>query len=321
MATYPFWKLHGLGNDFVFFDAMKEELELSTAEVAALCDRHTGIGGDGVIVVKPSPRSECAGYMHYINADGSLAQMCGNGVRCFAKFLVDHGYVSAESGSFVADTLAGPKPITFTVDAENKLATATVDMDAPILEAALIPVAPNAATSLTTHEGTCAIDTEAIVVQTIESPWGTFTFACVSMGNPHAVCFLDKETFAALPDECFTGAPRSLKTLDVARVGSFFEAHAFFPEKTNVEFAVVEDARNVSMRVFERGCGETHACGTGACATQVAAHLLDMTEPAADLHLLGGVLHIALEGGHVIMTGPAAMSFSGTVDPKELIAW
>ena len=100
-----------------------------------------------------------------------------------------------------------------------------------------------------------------------------------------------------------------------------FEAHEFFPEKTNVEFAVVEDARNISMRVFERGCGETHACGTGACATQVAAHLLGMTEPAADLHLLGGVLHIALEGGHVIMTGPAAMSFSGTVDPKELIAW
>lgn len=213
MATYPFWKLHGLGNDFVFFDAMEEELELSTAEVRHLCDRHTGIGGDGVIVVKPSPRSECAGYMHYINADGSLAQMCGNGVRCFAKFLVDHGYVNAESGSFVADTLAGPKPITFTVDAENKLATATVDMDAPILEATLIPVAPNAATSLTTHEGTCAIDAEAIVVQTIESPWGAFTFACVSMGNPHAVCFLDKETFTALPDECFTGAPRSLKTL------------------------------------------------------------------------------------------------------------
>ena len=91
------------------------------------------------------------------------------------------------------------------------------------------------------------------------------------MGNPHAVCFLDKETFAALPAECFTGAPRSLKTLDVAHVGSFFEAHAFFPEKTNVEFAVVEDARNISMRVFERGCGETHACGTGACATQVAS--------------------------------------------------
>ena len=137
-------------------------------------------------------------------------------MRCFAKFLVDHGYVSAESGSFVADTLAGPKPITFTVDTENKLATATVDMDAPILEAALIPVAPNAATSPTAHEGTCAIDTEAIVVQTIESPWGAFTFVCVSMGNPHAVCFLDEETFATLPDECFTGAPRSLKTTKIA---------------------------------------------------------------------------------------------------------
>lgn len=194
-------------------------------------------------------------------------------------------------------------------------------MDTPILEAALIPVAPNAETSPTTHADACAIDAEAIVVQTIESPWGAFTFACVSMGNPHAVCFLDEEALAALPDECFTDASRSLKTLDVARVGSFFEAHEFFPEKTNVEFAVVEDARNISMRVFERGCGETHACGTGACATQVAAHLLGKTESAADLHLLGGVLHIALEGGHVIMTGPAATSFSGTVDPKELIAW
>lgn len=108
-------------------------------------------------------------------------------------------------------------------------------MNAPILEATLIPVAPNAAISPTTHEGTCAIDAEAIVVQTIESPWGAFTFACVSMGNPHAVCFLDKEAFAALPDECFTDTPRSLKTLDVARAGSFFEAHEFFPEKTNVD--------------------------------------------------------------------------------------
>jgi len=221
----------------------------------------------------------------------------------------------------VADTLAGPKPITFTVDAENKLTTATVDMDAPILEAVLIPVAPNAATSPTTHEGTCTIDAEAIVVQTIESPWDELTFACVSMGNPHAVCFLDEEALATLPDECFTDTPRSLRTFDVARVGSFFEAHEFFPEKTNVEFAVVEDAHNISMRVFERGCGETHACGTGACATQVAAHLLGKTESAVDLHLLGGTLHIALENGHVIMTGPAATSFSGTVDPKELIAW
>ena len=209
MATYPFWKLHGLGNDFVFFDAMEEELELSTAEVAALCDRHTGIGGDGVIVVKPSPRSECAGYMHYINADGSLAQMCGNGVRCFAKFLVDHGYVNAESGSFVADTLAGPKPITFTVDAENKLATATVDMDAPILEATLIPVAPNAATSLTTHEGTCAIDAEAIVVQTIESPWGAFTFACVSMGNPLCASSTKKRSPHSLMNASQTRRARS----------------------------------------------------------------------------------------------------------------
>lgn len=317
MATQPFWKLHGLGNDFVFFDGMTNDLDFTPAEVAALCDRHTGIGADGVIVAKPSPRPECAGYMHYINADGTLAQMCGNGVRCFAKFLVDHGYVDAQAGEFVADTLAGPKPIAFTLDAAGKLDTATVDMGAPILEPTQVPVALNA--NAESPDGTPFVAREEI-----PSPWGTFAFTCVSMGNPHAVCFLDAETFAALPDECFTGAERSLATLDVNRIGAFFEPHAAFPEKTNVEFAIVESPSadgtgNIAMRVFERGCGETHACGTGACATQVAAHLLGLTDAEANLHLLGGTLHIALANGHVIMTGPARESFTGSVDPKALL--
>ena len=135
-----FTKLNGAGNDFVFVDDFSSEIELTTSQVSWLCDRHFGIGADGVILVRPSVRPECAAYMHYINSDGTLAQMCGNGVRCFAKFLVDRGYVQASDGSFVADTLAGPKPISFTVDDEDKMIQATVDMGHPILEPSEVPV-------------------------------------------------------------------------------------------------------------------------------------------------------------------------------------
>lgn len=322
MTTYTFWKLHGLGNDFIFFDGMEHDLEFSAEEVAALCDRHTGIGADGVIIAKPSPRPECAGYMHYINADGTLAQMCGNGVRCFAKFLVDHKYVPAADGAFVADTLAGPKPISFTLDSNGLLDTATVNMGAPILEPTAVPT--TLAANAEAPDGTPFVARGEIV-----SPWGPFAFTCVSMGNPHAVCFLDDAAFGALPDECFTNSERSLETFDVSRIGAFFEAHEAFPEKTNVEFAVVESSDventdNIQMRVFERGCGETHACGTGACATQVAANLLGLTSANANLHLLGGTLRIELaedrrDGLTVIMTGPARESFTGTVDPQALV--
>ena len=293
---------------------MTENFELSAQVVADLCDRHTGIGADGVIVVKPSPRPECSGYMHYINADGTLAQMCGNGVRCFAKFLVDHGYVNPAAGNFIADTLAGPKPISFEIDSANQLTLATVDMGSPILEPSRVPTAlsANAANS----EGVGYVREAEL-----DSPWGPFAFTCVSMGNPHTVSFLDEAKLAALPAECFTNSAqnqttneRRLATLDVDRIGAFFESHEAFPEKTNVEFARVINRTTIEMRVFERGCGETHACGTGACATQVAAHLLDKTDEEADLLLLGGTLHIALRNQHVIMTGPAQESFSGTVD-------
>lgn len=307
MANRPFWKLHGLGNDFVFFDAMRRDIELTADEVAALCDRRCGIGADGVIVVKPSPRAGCAGYMHYINADGTLAQMCGNGVRCFAKFLVDRGYVDSLAGALTADTLSGPKPITFETDRAGLLATATVDMGAPVLRPEAVPCALPA-------NGATAEGVPFAAEIALESPWGPFSFTCVSMGNPHAVCFLDDEAFAALPEECFTASERSLDTFDVNRVGAFFESHEAFPEKTNVEFAVVEAPDAIAMRVYERGCGETTACGTGACATQVAAHLLGRTGDEVDVRLLGGTLRIALSDGHVIMTGPARESFEGIVD-------
>lgn len=300
-----FVKLNGAGNDFVFVDDLSRDVEITPEQVAWLCDRHFGIGADGVVLVRPSERPECAAYMHYINSDGTLAQMCGNGVRCFAKFLVDRGYVQASDGSFVADTLAGPKPISFTVDDEGMLTTATVDMGRPVFEPKLVPVAAEATGE--TEDGASLVKELAV-----DSPWGAFAFTCISMGNPHAVCFI--EDFSALPDDLFADPSRKcLATLDLEKVGAFYESHEIFPEKANIEFACIE-SDGISMRVFERGCGETLACGTGACATGVAAALTGRAGASNDVRLRGGVLHIEwAEDGRVMMTGPAAESFQGTV--------
>lgn len=299
-----FTKLNGAGNDFVFVDDLSSEIELTTSQVAWLCDRHFGIGADGVILVRPSERPECAAYMHYINSDGTLAQMCGNGVRCFAKFLVDRGYVQPSDGAFVADTLAGPKPISFTIDDEGKMTQATVDMGHPILDPQTVPVSVEANAQSTTgvaYAGDIAI----------ESPWGPFAFTCVSMGNPHAITFI--EDFETLPDELFTSDEKTLATLDLEKIGAYYESNPIFPEKANIEFASITE-RGIEMRVYERGCGETLACGTGACATCVAAALTDRASRENDLILRGGVLHIHwTDDDHVMMTGPAAEAFEGTV--------
>ncbi len=299
-----FAKLHGLGNDFVLIDDPDSAIDLSADQVAWLCDRSFGIGADGVILVRPSARDECSAYMHYINSDGTLAQMCGNGVRCFAKFLVDRGRVSADDGRLTADTLAGPKPISFEVNERGRLCLATVNMGEPILEPARVPVALGANAE---RDGrACVLDAP------LPSPYGTFRFSCISMGNPHAVCFIDD--FSALPEDLFADPEsKSLETLRLDGVGAYFESAPEFPEKTNVEFAEVRDGA-IAMRVYERGCGETLACGTGACATQVAAYLTGRAGREGDVLLRGGTLHIALDAdGSVLMTGPAEEVFSGTV--------
>lgn len=303
--NYDFVKLNGLGNDFVFIDDKDASIELSAEEVASICDRHFGVGADGVILVRPSKRGECAAYMHYINSDGSLAQMCGNGVRCFAKYLVDRSVVDPSAGSFVADTLAGPKPITFLVNSEGKLVSATVDMGEPILEPKLVPTTIEA-------NAQSPSNTPYVLDEALESPWGDFSFTCISMGNPHAVCFIDN--FDALPDEVFLDpSDKCLDTFDINKVGAYFETHPAFPEKTNVEFAEVGPV-NIHMRVFERGCGETLACGTGTCATSVAACLSGRSGAENDVKLLGGTLHILWgDDGHVLMTGPAEESFTGNI--------
>lgn len=299
-----FTKLHGLGNDFVFINDMDASIELTNEQVAYICNRHFGVGADGVILVRPSERSECAAYMHYINSDGSLAQMCGNGVRCFAKYLVDNGIVASSEGTLIADTLSGPKPIEFETDSDGKLTVATVDMGLPIFAPHEVPVDLEA--NATTPDGQAYVLDEAL-----ESPWGDFAFTCISMGNPHAICFIDD--FYALPDDLFTTTEKCLETLDLDKVGAYFESNDTFPEKTNVEFAEITPA-NIRMRVYERGCGETLACGTGTCATSVAATLSGRSSAENDVKLLGGILHILwAEDGHVYMTGPATEVFSGTI--------
>ena len=297
-----FEKYNGLGNDFIFIDGTKEDVVLTPQQVSWLCDRHFGIGADGVIVVRKADGAD--GYMHYINSDGTLAQMCGNGVRCFAKYLVDHEMVDIASGQLLAMTLAGPRPIAFEVDDEGKLTVAMVEMGHPVLAPDQVPCRlPGVEV-----EGLGSVAREA----TVDSPWGAFSFTAVSMGNPHAVCFIDD--WQGLDDALFTDAGhKGLDTLRIDEIGAWYESHEAFPQKTNVEFAEVT-GEGVRMRVFERGCGETLACGTGACATAVAAHLTGRAGRSVTVGLKGGEL--AIEWGEesiVRMTGPAAFVFSGTI--------
>ena len=289
---YEFAKLHGAGNDFVMVEDMADEIAFTPEQVAWVCDRHFGIGADGVIVVKPSARPGCAAYMDYYNSDGTKAQMCGNGVRCFAKFVVDRDLAPFEldadgvAGTFVADTLAGPRPLRFTRDEQGAVCAVRVDMGEPQLAAAEVPT-----TLAANHESGAAVEAPVTV------DGHSFAFTCVSMGNPHAVAFVDD----------VAGFP-------VEQVGPLFECADVFPEKANIEFAQVEGDR-IEMRVWERGCGETLACGTGSCATAVAAALTGRAGRACDVELLGGTLHIEwADDGHVYMTGPAEESFTGSFE-------
>jgi len=310
VRVFEFVKMHGCGNDFIVIDDYSEEIVLSAEEVAALCHREFGIGADGVILVRPSKRVQGGAYMHYINSDGSLAEMCGNGVRCFAKYLVDRGFVAASSKHFVADTLAGQRPIRFEVDEDEKLSVASVAMGCPEFLPEKIPT-----TLLANAETKNGIP--CIKEAPLASPWGDFPFTCVSMGNPHAVCFVDD--FAALSNELFeAGVEKNLENLNLARVGSYFEKHPAFPQKANIEFACV-GTNGISVRTFERGCGETLACGTGACATAAAAILTKRANREVDIILRGGTLHILMdENDHITMTGPATEVFSGSIEIDQL---
>lgn len=286
----PFVKMHGLGNDFVVMEDLDGELDLSPEAVAWFCDRNFGIGGDGLILVRPAITADADYFMLYYNSDGTTAEMCGNGVRCFAKYLVDHGLVPSDQDSIRVETLGGIKPIEVTRAYDGTLFLATVDMGVPGLLPREIP------TSLG-----CESPGDPVVSCDLETSLGNFSVTCVSMGNPHCVIWVDDVEIAP-----------------VLEVGPVIENHPAFPNRTNVEFAQLVDDGLVRLRVWERGVGETLACGTGACATAVAASLTLRTGRDVTVELPGGDLEIRwAEDGRVYMTGPAEEVFSGHVPIAE----
>lgn len=303
---YRFDKMHGLGNDFAVFEDWEGRVNLTTAQVALLCNRRFGIGADGVIFIRKSSIKGCRAFMHYLNSDGTLAQMCGNGIRCMAKYLFDHGYIDSKEPFVDIETRAGVRRVTIAKDGNGRFKSATVDMGAPELAPQCIPV--NRTANAKAPDGTPYVrDIE------IGTPWGEFQFTLVSMGNPHAVCFFDN--WDDIPDQAFTDAHRkSLETLRVDAIGPYIEQSPLFPEKTNVEFVDPHELGLV-MRVWERGCGETLACGTGACAVNVAAALCGVAGRENNVMLPGGTLRIVwTETGQVLMTGPAECVWRGVID-------
>lgn len=271
-----FTKMHGLGNDYVYIDAINQKIENESSLAKFVSNRHFGIGSDGLILIC---KSEIADFkMRMFNSDGSEAEMCGNGIRCVGKFVYDKGLTNKTTVKI--ETLAGIKTLILNTK-DGKVETARVNMGEPILEAEKIPV----------------ISTEKPVKNLeLEAENKKFKFTCVSMGNPHAITIVE-----------------NTKVFDVEKYGKVLEIDKAFPKKANIEFAQIIDRQNINMRVWERGAGETLACGTGACATAVACNLNGLTDRKVNIELLGGTLNIEWNetDNHVYMTGPAVTVFDG----------
>ena len=272
-----FTKMQGLGNDYVYVNCFKEKIADPSALAEKISDRHFGVGSDGLIMINPSDKADFE--MEMYNADGSRGEMCGNGIRCVAKYVYDYGLTDKTSIS--VETLGGIKYLDLTVE-DGKVSLVKVDMGRPELEPSRIPVVA---------EGDRAVD-EPITVDGKE-----YRMTCVSMGNPHAVVYVDCD----------------VKELPLEEIGPGFEHHERFPKRVNTEFVRVLDRKTVEMRVWERGSGETLACGTGACAVAVSSALNGLTEDEVTVKLLGGDLRIQWdrERDTVYMTGPAAVVFDG----------
>lgn len=271
-----FTKMQGLGNDYVYVNCLKEKVESPSEMARRVSDRHFGVGSDGLILICPS---ECADFeMKMYNADGSRGEMCGNGIRCVGKYVYDYGLTDQTEIS--VETLGGIKHLSLTVE-EGKVALVKVNMGFPIFVPEQIPVKV---------EGDHAVNVP------ISVDGDEYRMTCVSMGNPHAVVYLD-----------------DIQNMEIEKIGSKFEHHPCFPNRVNTEFARVLDRETVEMRVWERGSGETLACGTGACAVAVASMVNGLTEDCVTVQLLGGNLKIEWdrEKNVVYMTGPATVVFDG----------
>lgn len=291
-----FTKMHGAGNDYVYVDCTKTSIENAGAVAKFVSDRHFGIGSDGLILIKPSDKADF--FMEMYNSDGSRAQMCGNGIRCVAKYVYD--YRLTDKKELAIDTLAGIKYIQLNVDpATDRVVSVRVNMGSPILKASDIPVNISGKDIEGITKDTIR---DAVVSETLTVAGRDYKVTCVSMGNPHCVVFMDDDF--------------DMDNFKIEELGPLFENHKAFPERTNTEFVKVIDKNNLLMRVWERGAGETLACGTGCCASLVAAVLNGLTEDEAVLHVLGGKLNISWnrKENTVYMEGPAVTVFDGDID-------
>jgi diaminopimelate epimerase len=273
--------MHGIGNDYVYIDCFAQAVQDPTNLARRISPRRTGIGADGLILICPSQAADVR--MEMYNADGSRGEMCGNGIRCVAKYAYEHGLARREALRIETD--AGIKALHLQTR-EGRVAAVTVDMGEPVLDGPCIPVAA---------EG-------RVVNAPLHVAGETYRITCVSMGNPHCVVFVPRVDAVSLPE-----------------VGPRFEHHPFFPRRVNTEFVEVLARNELRMRVWERGSGETAACGTGACAVLVAAVLNDRAERRALIHLAGGDLELEwrVTDNHVLMTGPAEEVFSGEIEVRR----
>jgi diaminopimelate epimerase len=280
-----FSKYHGTGNDFVMVEDLGDRIHLEPMAIAALCDRRRGVGADGLIRIAPAHDADF--FMDYYNAEGAPAEMCGNGIRCLAKYVYERGFTDRREIDVL--TRAGVKHLV--LDASDGIVRmVTVDMGPPAFERKAIPMTGD--------------PTATFIGQPFEVDGRTYEGTALSMGNPHLVLFLD-------PAE-------DLATVDCRRIGPMVEHHAAFPNRTNVEFANVVDGR-IHIRVWERGVGETMACGTGACAALVACSLAGLTGRSAELEFPGGLLGVAWrENDHAFLTGPAVCVYDGELDDAWL---
>lgn len=277
-----FHKMHGTKNDFVVFHDLEQKIRLSPEQVIKLCDRREGVGADGVIAVRNSDVADF--FMDYINSDGTIAEMCGNGIRCVAKYVYDNKLTSKKS--LKVETRAGVKTLDLIVDKNGKVDRVKVDMGAPIFDPKLIPADIK--------------DRNAPILDfPVEVAHHKFYCNLVSMGNPHCVIF----------------AEDNLDYL-TRTYGPMLETHPVFPAKTNVEFCKVLGPNRLLMRVWERGSGETFSCGTGACATAVASALKGFTKGETTVELLGGPLSVSWKGNNnsVIMTGKSEIVYVGSIN-------
>lgn len=280
-----FVKMHGCGNDYVYIDCLTQKIDNESEAAIKLSDRHFGIGADGLVLIKRGKSADFEMVMY--NPDGSRAEMCGNAIRCVAKYVYDRGYT--DQTRFTIESMGKIKLIELTLRGDE-VVSVRVNMGTPIIEAALVPV---------------SADTSRVIDAPVSIGGRDFKMTCISMGNPHAVMFIDENP----------------QLFDLERFGPLFENDGRFPNRVNAEFARVLNEHEIEMRVWERGAGETLACGTGSCATGVAAMLCGYVKGDVTVHLRGGDLKIEWSGKEdapVYMTGPAEYVFTGEIDLQKI---